>query len=443
MKKILKNRILILCLVYAAIILGFVIVALQDYSPTEREVMSYTAPEGGFDLFEVKSRSSVNQPISIKGFIARSGISLEADCSNVWIQGADTINFKQHYGGVYEFILKNYNSFSVINWELTIVFEKLTEIDSSWRCDVSSTIGDDSTVVIIKPVKDPGETEKNQTVIKPESKIQSDNDHISFGMVIHSSKEVPKLLSMSLIAKTTRSITDNPVFWLLVVLASITVAVTLLFIGFSIKERQFRRQREHDERIIIQSINTFVNFIDAKDPYTRGHSARVASYSAKLAKRMNLPEEAQKNLYYIALMHDVGKVSIPDSILQKPGKLNPEERKIIESHTSVGGQMLRDFTAIPGIVSGALYHHERFDGTGYPHGLQGSEIPLFARIICVADSFDAMSSRRCYRSKLSYEEIVRELNTNAGKQFDPEIVRIMTDILNDAAAKGHLADFNL
>ena len=106
----------------------------------------------------------------------------------------------------------------------------------------------------------------------------------------------------------------------------------------------------------------------------------------EIAKRLQFPDEKQQNLYYVALMHDVGKIGISDSILNKAGSLTPEERKIIESHTTIGGEMLKSFTAIPGIAAGALYHHERYDGKGYPSGLAGNAIPLYARIICIADS---------------------------------------------------------
>ena len=141
-------------------------------------------------------------------------------------------------------------------------------------------------------------------------------------------------------------------------------------------------------------------------------------------------EEAQK-VYYIGLMHDCGKIGIPDSILNKPGKLSDEEYEIIKTHTTEGGKILKDFTSIEHIKDGALYHHERFDGKGYPEGLEGEQIPLVARIICVADSFDAMNSDRCYRKRLTREEIEREITQNRGTQFDPEIADCLLQLLQD------------
>lgn len=178
-------------------------------------------------------------------------------------------------------------------------------------------------------------------------------------------------------------------------------------------------------------MNTFAGFIDAKDSYTQGHSKRVAIYSGEIARRMKLSPEEINTLYYIALMHDCGKIGIPDAILNKPDALTVAERNMIQSHTLLGGNVLKNFTAIPGIRDGALYHHERFDGQGYPSGLKGLQIPLYARIICIADSYDAMSSRRCYRKPFCKDRAIEELTANSGKQFDPDLVKYMIDMIND------------
>jgi len=180
-----------------------------------------------------------------------------------------------------------------------------------------------------------------------------------------------------------------------------------------------------DENIILQSMQTFANLIDAKDPYTRGHSTRVAAYTRLLCKELKMDDAIIKQFGYIALMHDCGKIGIPDEILNKPGALIEEERNIIQSHAIIGGKVLADFTAIEGIADGATYHHERYDGKGYPSGLRGEDIPLCARIICVADSYDAMNSDRVYRGRLTKPEILRELRLNSGTQFDPQIVAHM------------------
>jgi HD-GYP domain-containing protein (c-di-GMP phosphodiesterase class II) len=140
------------------------------------------------------------------------------------------------------------------------------------------------------------------------------------------------------------------------------------------------------------------------------------------------PEEIRK-LHYIALMHDCGKVYIPDNILKKQGSLSEEEFEIIKTHTTKGYEMLSNFTSVQGIQDGVRYHHEFYDGSGYPEGLSGENIPLVARIICVADCYDAMSTDRYYRSRCSKEYIIEELRKHSGTQFDPKIADIMVQLI--------------
>ena len=179
------------------------------------------------------------------------------------------------------------------------------------------------------------------------------------------------------------------------------------------------------------SLKTFTGFIDAKDPYTNGHSKRVAVYTKRIAGEMGYSGEELDRIYYVALLHDCGKIGVPDSILGKPGKLTDEEYEIIKSHTVRGGEILSSFKSLKNVGEGALYHHERYDGKGYPEGRAGEDIPLIARMICVADSFDAMNTNRVYRKKLSKEGILEEIERNKGRQFDPEIADIMIRLIRD------------
>ena len=145
------------------------------------------------------------------------------------------------------------------------------------------------------------------------------------------------------------------------------------------------------------------------------------------------PQE-QEHIYYVALLHDIGKIGVPDHILNKPGKLDPEEREVIQTHPKIGADILKNFTALKGIAEGAKYHHERFEGGGYCEGIAGEEIPLVARIIGVADTYDAMSSERCYRKPLSNDYIRSELEGGKGTQFDPNIVPHMLEMIKDGTA---------
>lgn len=214
----------------------------------------------------------------------------------------------------------------------------------------------------------------------------------------------------------------------------ICVIVGMVFLMLRAWLRGIRNHQRELTELSEQALLTVARTIDAKDQYTKGHSVRVAIYSREMAKRMGMNEDEQQRIYYIGLLHDVGKIGIPDGILNKPGRLTDEEREVIKHHPKIGGQILENFTAVAGIADGAKYHHERYDGTGYNEGKKGDKIPLIARIICVADSYDAMSSNRCYRKGLSNDVIAEELKKCSGTQFDPAIVPIMLAMMEEGAA---------
>ncbi|MBR1816939.1 MAG: diguanylate cyclase [Lachnospiraceae bacterium] len=191
-------------------------------------------------------------------------------------------------------------------------------------------------------------------------------------------------------------------------------------------------ERNRDiERMTMQTITTIANTIDAKDEYTRGHSRRVAEYSAAIAAELGMSEVEVSNIRIIGLLHDIGKISIPDSVLNKPGKLTNEEYQVMKGHTIAGAEILKDIDMISGLEIGAKYHHERIDGKGYPEGLSGDDIPYIARIIAVADSYDAMSSNRVYRKHLPTEKILSELRKGCGTQWDTEITNIMIKLIQE------------
>ena len=178
-----------------------------------------------------------------------------------------------------------------------------------------------------------------------------------------------------------------------------------------------------------ETILSIARTVDAKDSNTSEHSYRVSEYAVEIARCLNYSEEKCENLRQMALLHDIGKIGIPDAILNKPSRLTDEEYAIMKSHVIKGGEILKDFTIIDNVVVGALYHHERYDGTGYCAGLKGKEIPLDARIIGIADAFDAMTANRVYRKQLDIETVIAELKRCSGTQFDPELVKIMLSLI--------------
>ena len=185
------------------------------------------------------------------------------------------------------------------------------------------------------------------------------------------------------------------------------------------------------EKAYLDSIETLRYTVEAKDPYTRGHSDRVSAYSVLLGRYLGLSEEALKTLKVGGLFHDIGKIGIPDSILLKESKLTDDEYSEIKNHPSIGAHILCNAEAFTQIVPIVKHHHERFDGNGYPGKLKGEDIPYFARIAAVADTFDAMTSRRTYRDSLALDIVRHEIEKCSGTQFDPEIAKVFLEIIDN------------
>lgn len=185
------------------------------------------------------------------------------------------------------------------------------------------------------------------------------------------------------------------------------------------------------KELFVGSLKALTNSIDAKDQYTRGHSDRVAFISRWLAEHLRqtrqVPEDLVHHVYLAGLLHDIGKIGVAEGVLRKQGKLTDEERGIIMAHPRIGASILSEIAQMQVIVPGVLHHHERFDGKGYPQGLAGDAIPLSGRIIALADTFDAMTSKRVYRDALSLKRAVAEIAKVSGTQFDPEIVKVFLD----------------
>lgn len=189
------------------------------------------------------------------------------------------------------------------------------------------------------------------------------------------------------------------------------------------------------QNMTFQTIETIANTIDAKDEYTQGHSRRVANYAVAIAREMGMDEEAVDNIRFIGLLHDIGKIGVPDSVLNKPGRLTDAEYELMKQHTVKGGEILKDIGMLPDLDVGAKYHHERYDGKGYPMGLKGEEIPLVARIIGLADAYDAMTSNRVYRQHLTEDVVLSEIKRCRGTQFDPKVTDAFLNYLGKEQKK--------
>lgn len=199
----------------------------------------------------------------------------------------------------------------------------------------------------------------------------------------------------------------------------------------SIQTARAEAKRRQVERLSEEVMRTLANTIDAKDPYTNGHSLRVAKYSKEIAKRAGKTKTQQKEIYEMALLHDIGKIGVPDTIINKDTRLTDEEYEAIKQHPAIGSDILKTIEEIPEIMIGARWHHERYDGRGYPDRLAGTEIPEAARIIGVADAYDAMTSKRSYRNILSQEVVRGEIERGKCTQFDPVFADIMIQMIDE------------
>lgn len=319
-------------------------------------------------------------------------------------------NFR--HGVQYDGVIVNDSDHQLTAWEIKVTLPDDCEVTDSWNIVYEL----DGNVMTCYPVD-------YNYIILPHFQQ-------TFGFILRE-KEIEEITTYSATFHPQYEISDYPMFWVNLVFSFALGIIVIITVAVELRTMTLQSQNLRDKTIIIDTMKTFSNFIDTKDPYTRGHSTRVAFYSKELAKKLHLYDRDVELIYYIALLHDIGKILIPDDILNKPGKLTTEERQIIETHTTMGADILKDFTAIPGIMDGARYHHEHYDGSGYPSKLVGKDIPYLARIICVADSYDAMSSDRCYRPRLDNDTIISELTSNSGKQFDPEIVSAMLELIKE------------
>ena len=220
-----------------------------------------------------------------------------------------------------------------------------------------------------------------------------------------------------------------PEFLMLLCIITAYAAYRMLNIRYLREEQRLEEHKEQYLRMTNESLETVAATIDAKNLYLKGHSKRVAEYSREVAGRMGMSEDDCQAVYFAGLLHDIGKIGIPNSILDKQQKLTDEEYDVIKRHCLLGSEILKSMSAVPELAQVARWHHERYDGSGYPDGLKGEEIPIFARIISVCDTYDAMSSERSYRKPLLREEIIGQLVKYRGIQFDPKVVDAMLTTL--------------
>jgi putative two-component system response regulator len=196
-------------------------------------------------------------------------------------------------------------------------------------------------------------------------------------------------------------------------------------------ESMVDEKTKENENLFLHVVECLADAIDAKDNYTNGHSGRVAAYSKEIARRYGYDEKQQEKIFMMGLLHDVGKIGVPDEVINKPGRLTDEEFACIKKHPAIGYKILSNIKEMPELSAVARFHHERYGGNGYPEGISGLDIPEVARIIAVADAYDAMTSNRSYRGVLPQEKVRDEIERGKGTQFDPQFADIMLEMIDE------------
>lgn len=352
------------------------------------------------------------------------------------------------FGAQYDGEFFNNTNHLFTDWTVTVHLPKNYWVDSFWNFDGEFYYSGNVQPIPESHINYPEynnqfKAEESYIVMKKlqgnkVTEVKGKNSFVSEPFMVGMIMYTPSLFTIKRVTITGRFIyepTESFLYYLLIIAMGIDVLLLLVLITIQItvnkKVRYYELRQKLDSDIIIQSFKTFANFVDAGDPYTRGHSLRVASYAREIASRMRMTEQEQMEMFWFGLMHDVGKIGVSDSILHKPSSLTDNEYDEIKSHVLKGYEMLADFTAMPMLKEVAKSHHEHWDGTGYCEHLKGQEIPLGARIVGVCDAFDAMNTNRCYRPKLPKERIIEEFKKCSGTYFDPKIAKIMIAMIED------------
>lgn len=441
------KKILIISLVLIILLFFTGFIKTNIYNSTERTYLA-----NGAELFTDKEKDGVYVNANARDDTWYKSFDLNNE-------GITDLNYQAY---TYDFTVYNNSQDSINEFEFKVTFSELCFLSSAWNgsLEIHQHANGQEIVDTVEDLRvyKPQDHNLEYVVFDGDSLIRMDEgDYLIYhpstsinaveapldaykattpGIILY--VEIGKTIensTLELTYKFHRLLLSEPLIYISAVGLLIWVIALIFIKAMDAQYRIYQRQHDHDNQMIEEAIDTFVGFIDAKDPYTHGHSKRVALYTRMIAEEMGYKDEELNRIYYIALLHDCGKIGVPDSVLEKPGRLTDEEFEIIKSHASKGNEVLQSFKSIEGVADGAHYHHERYDGRGYPEGLKGEDIPLIARMICVADSFDAMNSNRVYRDKLSKEKIVSEIETNKGKQFDPQIADVMLKLINEGKVK--------
>jgi putative nucleotidyltransferase with HDIG domain len=304
---------------------------------------------------------------------------------------------------------------------LFLVDEKTGEIDTALKRNIGKKIENKVNLQNKKKVIE-WALKKGRTIALPDIEEDADEtEKVTFVLVPLIAHDKPVGLIDIITDTPEGDITSRDLSLLTILAKQSALAIENVKLYESIKKDQ------------ISIIKALAATVDAKDHYTLGHSQKVSQYSVIVAEELGLPEREIEIIKYAALLHDIGKIALPDDVIKKPSRLSEHEFEIVQKHPIIGAKIIKEIEALAGMVPIVLHHHERYDGKGYPDGLKGEDIPVGARIVHVTDAYDTMVSARAYRDMLPPELAISELRKNAGAQFDPKIVDIFITSLRKRA----------
>ncbi len=359
-------------------------------------------------------------------------------------------------GCIYEMTISNSSGVGIVDWSLRINIKDNCYVNNAWNGTLEiHQFVDGSEKMQTLSLQDYRESDLNLEYIKAgqdlliplssgdyliyypdedEKNIKSPEDmagEINAGVIFYTLSGNMNLSSYELTYRQEKSIWDGSQVASYIVFGLIWVVAFLIFIVILILTQHYEERVSTQSTITTELLSAFAKYVDSKEPNMEGHSKRVADYSYRIARRLGMTRKQCEEIYDTALVHDIGKCYIPDYILKKPDSLTEGEYEVVKTHTSRGAEMLMDCKSIPNIADGAMYHHERYDGSGYPTGMAGEDIPLVGRIIAVADAYDVMNSESVYMQRVTPEIIRKELMDGCGSQFDPMLVEVFLEVLDE------------
>lgn len=443
-----KNRLNFFILIFSlvAIVFCYVFVFFRN--------IKFNMTEHFVNLDELNEESEIQFSIYERGGESDywiSGLSEEARYET----GLDSLK-----GITFDAVIENNTSYVITDWSLRLVANTRVYIERAWcgkveifqsfknsylsqNLDLRNFDDSDIRVKAIRSgnsvffplnkddfiVYHPNLSEKEYPLIEMLPGRRKSFAKVGFIFYCDPAQETVELSNGTIFYRLNREVSKDPAFGILLLVSAIWIFSLIFFCIIEDRLREMEKTESRDKKIIQDVMEIFSGFVDAKDPYTGGHSNRVARYSKLIAKEMGMDSKTCQQIFYCGLLHDCGKIGIHDDILSKPERLSDDEFEEIRKHTRQGFEILSGLTAIPEACMVARYHHERYDGSGYPDGLKGEAIPLYARIICVADAFDAMNSNRCYRRHMSQNEILAQFKASSGKQFDKAVADALIRLL--------------